>query len=530
MPGAAIALPVNRRAGRLLVCLLQIALPLVLAACATQAVSPFERPEPDFASAPSPDGALSGVEARLMEAHGKEVSGFRLIDANEAALSWRLSLIDSARHSIDLQYYLWYGDAAGQLLAARLLDAADRGVRIRILVDDLNTLIRDASSVVLRDKAVAWLDSHPNIELRLFNPWSRRDVGGRAVEGLGEFERVNRRMHNKALIVDNRAVILGGRNIGDEYMGLNASFNFHDLDVLGIGPVARQTSGVFDAFWNSDWVMPARALQIALSPQESAAARDELLRRLAGNPALSGFTVEPTDWTEAIAALPSGLHVGTSRVVSDLPRGRDIDHVMLNEIRSLIAGTQSELLIANAYIIPAETGITTLRELHAAGRTVRILTNSLASHDVPAVNSHYAPWRKPILEAGAELYELRADAAIQPGTCDTPPTVGRFVGLHSKAMVVDREWSYIGSMNFDPRSAALNTEMGVIVRSAGLGQALAQLIERDMQPDNSWQVTLREDGGLQWSHDAASVEKQPARHFWQRVEEFFFRAIPKEYY
>jgi putative cardiolipin synthase len=499
-------------------------------ACSTSVVAPYEPPAPAYAQPAQPDSAFAGVEEWLNIQHGADYSGFTLIDRNEEGLRWRLALIDSARHSIDFQYYLWYGDSAGRLVAARLLEAADRGVKVRVLVDDLNTLLRDASAVVLRDEVVAWLDAHPNMEVRLFNPWSQRDFSGRIGEGLSGLDRVNRRMHNKALIADNRAVILGGRNIGDEYMGLNASFNFHDLDVLGIGPVARQTSAVFDAYWNSQWVMPVAALQISIPPVERAAARTELLQQLASNPALSGFSVSSRDWAEAVGDLQQQLHAGTSRVISDLPDGDTIEHLMLAEIRSLMARTQRELLIVNAYIIPAETGIGILRERKAAGAGIRILTNSLASHDVPAVNSHYAPWRKPIIESGAELYELRSDARIQSGICDTPPTRAGFVGLHSKAMVVDREWSYIGSMNFDPRSAALNSEMGVIVRSPGLGEALAELIERDMKPANSWQVTLDEEGRLQWTHDTRAVRRQPARNVWQRVEEFFFRAIPKEYY
>jgi putative cardiolipin synthase len=493
-------------------------------------VAPYERPQPDHAAAALPDGAFADIETRLSVTHGTEYSGFRLLDSNEKALSWRLALIDSARYTIDFQYYLWYGDAAGQLIGDRLLDAADRGVKVRILVDDLNTLLRDAASIALRDKAVAWLDAHPNMEVRLFNPWTNRDFAGRVGEGLAKFEKTNKRMHNKSMIVDNRAAIIGGRNIGNEYMGLNADFNFHDLDVLGIGPVARQASTVFDAFWNSNWVMPVSAMNIQISAEESTAARSELRKRLATTAALSGFDLESRAWTEQIAGLHETLHPGTSRVISDLPAGDRIDHLMLDEMRAMLSATERELLMVNAYIIPGEGSMTTLKQLNARGSDVKILTNSLASHDVPAVNSHYSPWRKPIVESGAKLYELRADAEIQSQVCDTPPTRARFVGLHSKAMVVDRRLVYIGSMNFDPRSAFLNTEMGVIVASDGLGEALATLIERDISAANSWQVTLDEDGKLQWTHDREVTDLQPARNFWQRVEELFFRAVPKEYY
>jgi putative cardiolipin synthase len=171
-----------------------------------------------------------------------------------------------------------------------------------------------------------------------------------------------------------------------------------------------------------------------------------------------------------------------------------------------------------------------LRRLNDRGVRIKILTNSLASHDVPAVNSHYKDWRKPILESGAELYEARHDAGIQPLVSDTEPTRAEFMGLHSKAMAIDRKRVYIGSMNFDPRSALYNTEMGVFVESPGLGEALARLIERDMEPRNSWRVELDADGALRWSNDQETLTMQPARSWWQRVQDVIFRVVPKEYY
>jgi putative cardiolipin synthase len=510
--------------------MLVLTLAVMLSACATRTVEPYVRPAPEYALPAQPDSAFSDLESAIRTAHGAEASGFKLIDRNENGLRWRLALIDSARHSIDVQYYIWYGDAAGRLLAKRLLDAADRGVKVHMLVDDLNTLFIEAGSVTLRDKVAAWMDAHPNIELRLFNPWSNREIAGRVGEGITDLKRINQRMHNKAMIVDNRAAILGGRNIGDEYMGLHAEFNFHDLDVLGIGPVARQTSTVFDAFWNSEWVMPVSALKIPVLPDEMTAARAQLMQRISEAESLSRFPIPPQSWEAELAALHGTLHIGTSHVYSDLPMAGAIDQVMLEQIRSLMGSALQELLIVNAYIIPADQGTVTLRKLNDRGVTMKILTNSLASHDVPAVNSHYKQWRKPILEAGAELYEMRHDAAIQRLVADTPPTHAKFMGLHAKAMVVDRERVYIGSMNFDPRSAQYNTEMGVFVESHGLAEALAKQIERDIQPANSWRVELDDDGELRWVNDEEVVTIQPARNLWQRVQDAFFRAVPKEYY
>jgi len=488
------------------------------------------QPSPEFALPAQPDDAFFAIESTIITKHGHETSGFELLDRNEDGLRWRLALIDSARHSIDVQYYLWYGDDAGRILARRLLDAADRGVKVRMLVDDLNTLFSDAGSIAMRDKIAALMDAHPNLELRLFNPWTNREIAARVGEGMSEFKRVNQRMHNKMMIVDNRATIIGGRNIGEEYMGLHDAFNFHDLDVLGIGPVARQASTVFDAYWNSDWVMPVAALRIPVSAADQAEALAVLIERLNEAPSLAQFSVEPQSWSAELDALHTRLHPGTSQVIADLPQAGSIRHIMLEQIHAMLDATQTELLIVNAYIIPTERGISRLERLKHRGVAIKILTNSLASHDVPAVNSHYKQWRKPILGTGAELYEMRHDAAIQPLVSDTMPTQAKFMGLHSKAMVVDRQRVFIGSMNYDPRSVIYNTEMGVFIDSEELATALARMILRDMQPENSWHVQLGDDGELRWVNDRESVTTQPARNWWQRVQDVIFRAVPKEYY
>ncbi|MCG6874788.1 MAG: phospholipase D family protein [Betaproteobacteria bacterium] len=509
---------------------LVLMLTATLAACATRTVEPYVRPAPEHTLPAKPDGAFASLESAIRAAHGPDASGFELLDRNADGLRWRLALIDSAKYSIDVQYYLWYGDDAGRILAKRLLDASDRGVKVRMLVDDINTLLSDAGTVELRDKVAAWIDAYPNFEIRLFNPWSDRDIAGRIGEMAGDLERLNQRMHNKALIVDNRAAILGGRNIGNEYLGLNATFNFHDLDVLAVGPVARQASAVFDSYWNSDWVMPVSALKIPVSQAEQEAARSELLKRLEQAKSLADFPIAPRSWSAELAALGGSMHIGTSRVVSDVPESDAIDHVMVEQIHSMMGSAQRELLILNAYIIPSDRGIAALRGLKRRGVDMKIVTNSLASHDVPAVNSHYKQWRKPILEAGAELYEIRHDAAIQPIVADTPPTRAEFMGLHAKGMVVDRVRVYIGSMNYDPRSGHVNTEMGAFIESPALAEALAKLIERDAQPANSWQVELVAGGGLRWVDDKEVVTSQPARNWWQRVEDVIFMAFPKDLY
>jgi putative cardiolipin synthase len=506
-----------------------LALALGVAACATLP-EVLPRGAPGYALAPQPGGPLEPVERAIRERAGPDRSGFMLLDSNEDGLRWRLALVDSAQYSLDLQYYVWWGDESGDLLMKRVIEAADRGVRVRLILDDLSTILEDESHPKLRDAAAALIDAHPNIEIRLFNAWRSRPLAGRAVEMLGRMERINHRMHNKLLVADNRAAIVGGRNIGNEYFGLSPEFNFRDLDVLGIGAVARQASGVFDRFWNSEWVVPVKALGVAATPEEIGRELAPMRKKLASAKSLARFPIDRQDWSAALARLPAEMHPGTSRVHTDTPDPDALNHHMPSAIRDLVGGAAREVLVTNAYIIPGEHAVARMRDQTARGVKIRMLTNSLASHDVPAVNSHYKQWRKPLLEAGIDLYEIRADAAVQALLADTPPTEAEFMGLHVKAIVIDRERVFVGSMNLDPRSWGINSEMGVVVESSGLAQALARAMERDMAPENAWRVTLGADGNIRWTAGDRVLTSQPARSLWQRVEDVFFMAFPRDLY
>jgi len=507
------------------------ALLVLLAGCATAPPPVAPKLAHSQALPPRDDGLLADVERQITSRHGADASGFRLLDVNANGLRYRLAVIDGAKHSLDVQYYVWFADAAGQLLMARVIAAADRGVKVRMLFDDLNTMLHDMGSPELRDAMLARVDAHPNIEVRVFNAWRERGWLGRLSEGITDFSRINRRMHNKQMIADNRTAILGGRNIGDEYMGLNPAFNFHDLDVLGVGPVARQASVVFDRYWNSDWVRrlpppPPDADARRLTP-----AMIELPPAAAAHPGARAIAAGQHDWTADMLALVHTLIPGRSAVHADPPsRAEGSANRMPAAFRAVMRSAEREVLITNAYVIPDATFMDDLKELAGRGVRVRILTNSLSSNDVPAVNAHYGPWRERLLQAGVALHELRADAAIQAELVDTPPVKSGFVGLHVKAMVVDRQRSFIGSMNLDPRSEVFNSEMGVVVDSQGLAAALAQHIERDMGPANSWQVVAAPGGGLQWHSSAGTQDREPARHLWQRVENLLFKLMPASYY
>ena len=459
------------------------------------------------------------MAGRIHATNGPDHSGYHLLDGSHDALSWRLALIDSAVSSLDIMTYLWYPDASGRLILERAVLAARRGVRVRLVVDDLMTIGQEQLHVDL--------ERQPNIEVRLFNPWRKRGLFARGGEMVAEMERLNTRMHDKLLIADGRAAIIGGRNIGDHYFGLHRSYNFHDLDVLAIGEIALESNGMFDQFWNSEWVASAEHLTTEPDPARAAAAWAKLQKKNREAEVLASFPIEPKDWTDELAELEPLLHPGTGDLIYDEVSAERISRSMIAKMFAIFDQAGQELLITNAYIIPGERGIEFLRMLDARGVDVRILTNSLASHDVPAVNSHYEPWRDDILRAGTRLFEARADAAIQ-AIVDVPPVSAKFVGLHTKAPVSGGRLSFIGSMNLDPRSGAINTEMGAVIDSTGLGGELREPMLRDMSPENAWEVSFADDGRLQWTNSDETVHKQPTRGFLQHVMNAIFKVVPKE--
>ena len=518
-------------------CLLIWAL-TVIAGCAGPVRAPFEAPEEEKALPAAPSGLLASLEHRIQTRVGtldpvdnrEAVSGFKLLDRSEDALRWRLALIDAATQSIDTQYYLYHGDSTGLIFTSRLLAAADRGVRVRVLIDDIGTLALSPSQKKLRDNMGALMIAHPNISFRLFNSSRNRSALGRGWDYVQDFEQFNHRMHNKSLTVDNRATIVGGRNIGDEYVGLNDHFNFHDLDVMGIGTVARQTSDVFDLFWNSGWVIhPNQATRDkaeAAAPSQRAAMERELRR----SEELEHFSLSPRNWESEFSNLLPALHLGSSKVLTDQPGPDGISNDVYEWIIGTVPEIQQELLVTNAYLIPETRGVSMLNDLSDSGVDVRIHTNSLASHDVPAVNSHYKAWRAPLLQAGVALYEARHDAEIKASVVDTPPISAKYLGLHSKSMVIDRRLAVIGSANLDPRSAFLNSEMIAVIDSEGLAQELAEVILRDMAPENSWEVSLDDAGKLLWQNDVETTQTQPARDSFQLIADWFFMLFPKRFY
>jgi putative cardiolipin synthase len=474
----------------------------------------------EYASPPATTGPLretgDAVEARL--AAGE--SAHWLLDRNRLALSARLALTDAAVGTLDIQYFIWQDDASGHLLEARVLAAADRGVKVRLLLDDFAVLSR-------RDELVR-LDAHPNIEVRLYNPWAARGTRvGRGLEFLRRPRQLNRRMHNKAYIADGRFAVIGGRNIGDRYFGLFEPWVQDDLDVLLEGPIVGDVVASFDLFWNGPSTYPARAFVKGDPDELLASARRDIATELAAHGAtLSAFATEQTDWPRYLRSLDATLTAGAAELFYDLPLAGDPPGQLLySSFKDFVASAEHDVLISSPYFIPDREFRELLRSLVARGVRVRVVTNSLATNNHVVAHTGYRRWRREVLRSGVELYELRADAAALR-LYVTAPVIARALGLHSKAVAIDGRRAFVGSPNIDPRSMILNTEIGVATESPDFAARVAALIERDAAPANAWRVSLDRKGRLRWTDDAQTLKRQPAKGLGQRLIEFLLNLVP----
>jgi putative cardiolipin synthase len=490
---------------------------LVFLACATL-------PEPEmktitYSYDPNPDSRLSVVTRNLITDEDGGASGFFKLFRNDDAMLWRLLLADLAEETLDMQYFIWKADATGDLLLDHVIKAADRGVRVRILVDDIY--------IIGADRSVAALSQHPNIEIRLFNPMQGRTSSTLlfVLEYLGNIKQLNHRMHNKLIVADNRFAIVGGRNIGLEYFGLNRKHNFTDFDVVAFGPVAKKVSASFDLYWNNQWAYPGEALlqnykDQELLPEMLVELQEELAKE---EDLLVEFQRQNQDWNTLLEKLEQNMKNGTARVIYDEPLvGEIIPPVQLVEtLDELTLNAQHELLISTPYFIPDEDFYQAVPELISRGVRIVILTNSLGSTNHPIVHSGYKKHRKKVLEMGVELFEMRHDATAR-GKFDTPPVQSRTFGLHAKYMVIDRRFTFVGSLNLDPRSIYINTEMGMIIDSAKLSKGVVIEFEEELKPENSWQLRLDDQGRLFWQAGDEILRKDPARNSWQRFQAWFF--------
>ena len=514
------------------------ALVILLAAafggCAVQPIALEEvQRTPSYATLDPESTSLGREVARVAAAHEAK-SGFRVLDLGEEALLWRGALIDRAERTIDAQYYIWSEDNVGTIAAERLLRAAERGVRVRVLVDDL-PISTDPSFL-------AMLNAHDAIEIRIYNPGGV--VGRRYVPKiltyLSDFQRLNRRMHNKALIVDAAVGVLGGRNVADEYYDMHQDYNFRDRDVLAVGPVVGQMEQAFDRYWNSVWAVPVEAFVRAERADAERDAYYERLHAYARDPAHF-----PERFTEALErmharlrALGTDLAWGEARLIYDVPGKNDdpqrIDAYgeMGRRLTEIVSGAGQEILAETPYLALMPGTVAVLRDLRERGIRVRILTNSLASTDEPFAFSRYSMQRGELLRLGVELHELMPHPAYLGEVVTRLPRMQQHahLRLHAKTMVIDRRVVFVGSFNMDPRSTHLNTEMGVLVDSPELAAEVAAVIERDMDPHNSWTVSPAAGDGVVWTWvsdgQSQTTSSEPEASIAALLELMFFSLLP----
>ena len=503
---------------------------LALGGCAS--LPPQANRSPSYAIESGADTPLGRDAARAAAPHAGQSSCLALPDGVDALLA-RLALARQAERSLDLQYYIWHDDLTGRQLAAALLHAADRGVRVRVLLDDLGTGADDAVLLAL--------DAHPQIEIRLFNPVAAR--GARLLGAAVEFERVNRRMHNKAFIADNEFAVLGGRNIGDEYFGASGDLAFGDLDVLSSGPVVPDVSASFDRYWNASHAYPIAAL---LGRSGDAAQLVALRERLDADVAAQRDGPYATQVAERWLAHRTGdgqqLHWGRVRLLVDEPDKieQSADAIAARRAPQTVQiglQIQQELLIVSPYFVPGDEGTAALAALVARGVRVTVLTNSLAATDVSAVHAGYARQRKALLAGGVHLYELRPEVnrARTKGQRGDGVLGASRASLHAKTFVFDRQSVFIGSLNLDPRSLYLNTEIGLVCDMPALAAWLADHIEGALDAA-AWRLELEDEGNggqrLVWrqkdGESTTRLDTEPETGALRRLGVWFLGLLPIE--
>ncbi|MHC9085780.1 phospholipase D family protein [Luteimonas sp. RIT-PG2_3] len=467
--------------------------------------------------------ALDRELVPLLARHPGKTGAILLPDGIDAFASRALSARQAGR-SLDLQYYIWHDDLTGHLLLHEAWQAAERGVRVRLLLDDINTSGKDV--------ALLAMDTHENIEIRVYNPFRNRSGIARVLEMVQRMFSITHRMHNKAWIADGRVAVVGGRNVGVEYFDAATDTNFRDLDVVLFGPAVKQASTIFDEFWNSEAVVPIAqlnrkprrqldsVLQQIHDEARSPVAR-RYLDRIDASPSVRRYFAQDLSphWSDSI------------RVVSDGPLKWKKDdarrHGLVNELIKVMQTTRHKALLISPYFVPGQDGVDGFTAMvRERGAQVGVITNSLAANDVIAVHGAYARYRKPLLEGGVQLYEIRAQLAQASSLFGSSGA-----SLHTKAFIIDDRHGFIGSFNIDPRSIDLNTEMGVLFDDPALAVALRDEYLHMAKPDISYWLYL-ENGKVRWldrDHDPAfTLENEPDTTHWQRIQAKVIGWLPIE--
>lgn len=513
---------------RIFNCIFMLAF-LFLAGCATLPDN-FERPE-SFAMTDTKNSRWGQFRLYEKEAHPGQ-TGFVLLENGLDAFAARAILAEYADRSIDVQYYLYHNDLTGKLLTHQLLKAADRGIRVRLLADDMGLGGRDLGAAVL--------DSHPNIEVRIFNPFSRNV--GRVSQFLTRFGSVTRRMHNKSFTVDNQVAILGGRNIGNEYFEADPDIAFADLDVLLTGPVVEDISASFDAYWNSELVYPINILVKKTPTPEEVEGKTkefkEFIKEQEDSPYLKALI--NSSLINSIRQQRIEFHWGEAEVLFDQPEkimdNREMsDFHLYRQLTPYKEKIEKEVIIISPYFVPGKSGVESLIKLKERGIAVSILTNSLASTDVGAVHAGYSRYRRDLLRAGIEIYEMNKKTVREERRMKRGHGGSSKASLHAKTFVLDRKWIFIGSLNLDPRSVYENTEIGVVLESREVAEIMARKFNANIS-GATFRLELRQnkDGTEQllWHGYEDGKEKvftaDPYTSFWRRLGIGLMRLLPIE--
>lgn len=450
---------------------------------------------------------------------------FHVLNIGSEALDWRLRAIDSAVDSIDLQTFIWDLDGSGALIRDHLLAAAERGVSVRVLVDD--SFILDA------DEELLDIDGHEHIELKVFNPYKRRSskAGLRTVLNLGEFHRLDHRMHNKVMVIDNQVAVLGGRNLADHYFGYDQSDNFRDMEVVAGGPVVHELASGFDLYWNDTWSFPVDAIM----KQRSGPGQAETATAVIPGADIEYRHVEQTA-DERLAAwlgLARSAHTGNARLLLDEPPAEDpADRAEApvqvgNQLIQAIDSASEEVWLISAYLIPTDALEAAIERAEQRGVQVRILTNSINSNNHLTAHSAYRKHVRRLLEIGVDVHELREDAENRD-LYIVSPVEDKSLCLHAKLIIFDHDQVFLGSANLDPRSMRINTEMGLLVESESLNRELRTALEPDFSLRNAWHLVLHEDDTISWVSDKGTLDHQPTHSFMRRIEDWFLTLLPIE--
>jgi len=434
------------------------------------------------------------------------------LNDGQTALEWRLRAIDSATVSIDLQSFIWKSDQVGAAIQDRIIAAADRGVHVRILIDD--------SFLAGEDSRALAIHQHENIQYRIYNPYKRRpsSVLARTLLNQSEFSRLDHRMHNKAMVVDNHVAIIGGRNLADEYFGLHPAANFRDMELLLGGPIVQEISTSFDSYFNDRWSFPAdrvshaRVQSVKRSSITSRAPDLQIRFPMKQQPELRDA------WFKAVR----DAHRGSARLYVDKPPAESPEAPSDRPVQ-----VAEEIIIVSAYLIPTRTIADALKGAVDRGVRVRMLTNSINSNNHLSAYAAYRGHVRQLLSFGTEISEVRIGAESRSRYI-LPPLASKQLGLHAKYMIVDRRYVFVGSSNLDPRSLRINTEIGVLVDSGSLARNLVRFTEPDFALSNAWELQLSEDGQVIWVGNDVTLDSEPATSAFQRLEEWFFAHLPIE--